>query len=94
MPAYAAPRAGARAARPPNGTYLVPQTKGRDAPKDAPGPQLLLLAFGHVRTAAVGVVLEPNAELVLLEHPSKDVVVATRKDEVAGDCETVTRQNP
>jgi hypothetical protein len=34
-----------------------------------PIPCLLLLNRGHVRAAGVGVIREPNAELVLLEDP-------------------------
>jgi hypothetical protein len=34
--------------------------------EECPGPQWLLLAFGHVKAAAIRVVLEPNAQFVLL----------------------------
>src|SRR5215213_1033967 len=44
--------------------------KGRGSAKDNPSPQLSnLIGFGHVRAAGVGVVLEANAQLVLLKDP-------------------------
>jgi hypothetical protein len=61
----------------PSRTPTIPQklqmfldrNMGRGTPKDArPGP-CLLLDLDHVRRVAFGRVLEPNAQLVLLEDP-------------------------
>jgi hypothetical protein len=53
----------------PHGTSSTTRAKRSGRPKGRPGPQRLLLGFGHVRPAAVRVVLEPDPRLVLLDDP-------------------------
>jgi hypothetical protein len=55
--------------------------KGRDAPKDSPGPRSLLLDVGNVGPVPLRCLLEPNAELVLLEDPKP---LQLRGDELQG----------